>query len=253
MIKRFLGNIKVNLKYYLIEKNGTNIIGKEYINKALSDEEYSNLVMRLYGNQYLKEKYTENPKEQLKVKKRYVELITKYLNPSMKPMNILDAGANKGYLMKAFIDYSDCYNAYGFDILEDKSDIIESDKDIVRNHYLLGSILDIPSFDVKFDIVTCFDVFEHIPINYTDKMVSEMLMLNPKYFVLCISKDAFNDGHITLKGTRFWVKKFHGYRIMTELTKELNRSNEFGEYRFSGIPRNRWNGVPGILFLERIY
>jgi hypothetical protein len=145
-------------------------------------------------------------------------------------------------------------DSFGFDILEDKSRVIEDSVD----NYKLGSILDIPQFNTSFDLVTCIDVFEHIPINYTDKMANELIGLNPKYFVFQISNDVISDGHITIKQTNFWVNKFTkngNYRLMSELTLQLNKTKEKNNealYINTGTPRNKFNAVPGILFFERI-
>lgn len=154
--------------------------------------------------------------------------------------------------MKAFYELG--YEVYGFDILDDKSAICESENDIIRKNYYLGSILDIPKLPKHIDLLTCIDVFEHIPINYIDKMAQELLALAPRYFVFCISKDAISDGHITLKGTGFWVKKFKNYRVMKELTPQLNKIVTINQehYQNTGIPRNGWNKVPGFIFLERV-
>lgn len=150
--------------------------------------------------------------------------------------------------MKAFRELG--YDSYGFDILEDTSEIIDYEKD----NYLLGSILAIPKFNRTFDIVTCMNVFEHIPINFIDTMAEELLKLSPKYFVFEISSDAISDGHITLKKSKFWINKFPGYRLTNELTRSLKQElNLRGEhYQYTGVPRNRWNGVPGIIFMKKV-
>lgn len=103
------------------------------------------------------------------------------------------------------------------------------------------------------DLVTSTDVFEHIPINKVDIMVSELKKLSPKYFVFMISKDMLNDGHITLKNTKWWIRKFRPeYRMMKELNRNLNKT-KLGEeeYCYTGIPRNGFNKVPGVIFLEK--
>lgn len=250
MLKDEIINLSVTVKYWMIQRWKYKAVGNEYINKEMTEEEYQALNERLYGNQYIKEKYIGDEERRLDDKRRVAGLIDKYLNKDKKHYKLCDAGANRGYLMKAFLEIEGRYDVYGFDILENLNEIIDSENDIIRKNYKLGSILDIPKFESNFDIVTSFNVFEHIPINYTDKMVNELLKLNPRYFVLEISKDVFSDGHITLKGTNFWVKKFKGYRVMKELGRELNEKEAW--YRYCGIPRNSWNKCAGIIFLERV-
>lgn len=246
--------LKINIKYYMrlyVGHEYDSVPGHKYINKRITDEEYERLVEELYGNQYLGNKYDDEEKQMI-VKRWLARTIIDNLKITGGGTTICDAGANKGYLMKAFSELG--FEVYGFDILENKECIVESENDIIRNNYYLGSILNIPMLPTSIDVVTCVDVFEHIPMNYCDKMAEQLLGLKPKYFVLGISKDAISDGHITLKGRKWWVKKFKGYRVMDELTNQLNLTLtlEGDHYQNTGIPRNGWNSVPGFLFLERI-
>lgn len=168
----------------------------------------------------------------------------------MKPV-VLDLGANKGYTMLAFLEKH--YDVWGIDILEDKSDIIDSPDNIVREHYILGSVCDMPKFPKKPDIIISINVFEHIPVNKVSKMAIGIEQLGAKYLVFVISKDIMSEGHITLKGTNWWVRKFPHYRLMRELKHSLNqeRFSDNRLYQYSGIPRNGWNKVPGFIFLEK--
>lgn len=200
--------MKYYCKLYFTNKYD-NVVGHKYINKNINESEYSNLMEKLYGNQYLENKYDDE-------KNQMTNIIINILKLEKGGMTICDAGANKGYLMKAFYELG--FDVCGFDILENKECIVESENDIIRKNFYLGSILDIPKLPNNIDVLACVDVFEHIPINHSDKMVSELLKLKPKYFVLGISKDALSDGHITLKGKKWWLKKFKGYRVMDELT-----------------------------------
>lgn len=247
-IYRHYINLRVNIKYYLFQQFKANAVGHEFINHNITEIQYQELLQKLYGNQYLSEKYENNYEERMEGKREFAKLVSNILNPENIPMKICDAGANKGYQMKAFLELG-IYEVYGFDILDDKNLIIESPNDIVRKNYMLGSILNIPKFDVEFDIVISTDVFEHIPLNKIDTMVEQLLKLQPRYFIFQISRDVFNDGHITLKGTRFWISKFKGYRVMKELKPLLRKKAPM--YEYSGVPRNGWNKCPGLIFLER--
>lgn len=243
-------NLRVNLKYFLLQRPKANAIGHEYINKNITDEEYSQLCDKLYGNKYLEQRYEGDYEKYMENKRQLARLVSEVLNPSNRKMKICDAGANKGYLMKAFLEMGGIYETYGFDILDDVSKVVESTNDVVRKNYKLGSVLNIPEFDTEFDIVTCINVFEHIPINKTGIMAQQLLKLRPEYFVFEISRDIFCDGHITLKGTKFWTRKFKGYRVMKELKPILREKLPL--YEYCGVPRNGWNKSPGIVFLEKV-
>lgn len=246
-IKKEVGRLYVNFvyKFKCLRGDYNDIVGHNYINKSISDEEYTNLISQLYGNKYVEDKYTSNYDLQINNKRWFVDLILSVLDIHL----VCDAGANRGYLMEAFSERG--IKAFGFDILDSLDVVLEKH----RMNYKIGSILDIPKFDVEFDLVTSTDVFEHIPINKIDQMVSELKKLKPRYFCFMISKDMLNDGHITLKNTRWWMKKFEPeYKLMNELTKRLKNYVSGGvPYRYTGIPRNGINQVPGIVFLERKY
>lgn len=138
--------------------------------------EYNILMTELYGNKYLQNKYTENEEQILNSKRWLAGIVDTYLNPKKEKLSMCDAGANKGYLMKAFRELG--YDSYGF--------------------------------DKSFDIVTCTNVFEQIPINFIDTMAAE---------------------------------------LTGELKQELSLNGE--HYQYTGVPRNKWNSVPGIIFMEK--
>lgn len=202
MKKTRVNNLIADLKYMFRKEilKQYKAKGYKYINKPLNEEEYKSVMAEIYGNQYLDEKYS-NFESQKSVKDWLVNLI---LNNLSNVSKVLDAGANRGYLMYSFM--SKGIDAYGFDILEDKSRVLPE----CRDNFILGSILNIPKFNINFDLVTCIDVFEHIPINYIDLMAEQLININPKYFVFQISNDVISDGHITIKPSSFWIEKFTG-------------------------------------------
>lgn len=249
-IKKEIKRIVINMLYLYecyIKREYDHIKGHGFINKPMNNEQYEMFIKELYGNKYIEKKYTHDEDIQMEFKRWLVNLI---LN-NLQIKSMCDAGANRGYLMKAF--YEKGIKVCGFDILDNLDEVLPE----MREYYKLGSILDIPDFfkggGASFDLVTSTDVFEHIPINLINTMVIELKKMDPKYFVFMISKDMFNEGHITLKGTNWWVKKFKPeYRMMKELSKNLNKVKLRGEeYRYTGIPRNGFNKVPGIIFLEK--
>lgn len=247
MKKSNIKNAAINLRY-LIKKNllrQYKAKGYKYINKPLSEKEYEMIILEIYGNQYLDSKYHDF-ESQKPAKDWLVDLV---LNNLKNINKVLDAGANRGYLMHSFMSRG--IDAYGFDILEDKSRVLPE----CRNNFKLGSILNIPEFNINFDLVTCIDVFEHIPINYIDLMAEELIKLKSKYLVFQISNDVISDGHITIKPSSFWIKKFTrgGYRLMNELQDKLETTLTHDKselYINIGVPRNNFNAVPGILFFE---
>lgn len=246
-----LKNIGSNVRYFVrghILGKWNGVAGHEYINKPMTDKQFEDLSSSLYGNDYIMDHNYNCENIQIQDKERVVDLVLTML-PDLK--SVCDAGANRGYLMKVFKDRG--LDVYGFDIMEDKSLVLDD----VKASYTIGSILNIPNLGFELGEVECVisvNVFEHIPINKTDRMIAELKKLNPLFMVIGISKDMISPGHITLKRTNWWIKKFEPeYRVMKELKtkfKEYER-NRFPKYCDTGCPRNGFNKCPGIIFLKR--
>lgn len=138
-IFRNIKNVSADMKYYIegyFLGKWNHVLGHQYINKSMTDKEWDGLSKKIYGNQYIQKQYMDTDLE-LIVKGKTADLILSFL-PDIR--SICDAGANRGYLMKAFQDRG--IKASGFDILENKDLVLED----VRDFYRLGSILDIPDF-----------------------------------------------------------------------------------------------------------
>jgi hypothetical protein len=76
-------NFKVNLKYYLqyyLFNKYKNVKGHKYINKAMSEVEYSEFCNSIYGNKYLEDKYNlSQEKNMMKSKRKFAELVNEIL------------------------------------------------------------------------------------------------------------------------------------------------------------------------------
>lgn len=252
-IRNRLSRVKKNLIYdYQTKiKKMYRMVGYEYINKEMKQTQYKELCNALYGNQYLKDKYMDSTELQIEVKRWIVDVIL-YALGTENIHSMCDAGANRGYLMAAFNEKS--IESYGFDILDNKELVIGGQDGFIAKNYKIASIVNGVNFNRVFDLVTCIDVVEHIPVNYSSKMAQTLKNLGAKYIVLQVSCDQLNDGHITLKGTKYWKKLFEPeYHIMKELNPKLNKicTMQGIPYWETGIPANGFNQAPGIIFLEK--
>lgn len=80
--------------------------------------------------------------------------------------------------------------------------------------YLCGGVVDqgeitcLPYENGQFDVVTCFDVMEHIPIDDTEISISELCRVANKAIIVSISnvRDSFGGGtlHINLRDYKEW-------------------------------------------------
>lgn len=140
-IKKEIKNLMINGLYYYrcyVKKEYDYIKGHTFINKPMSDEQYKLFVKELYGNKYVENKYTHDEDVQMESKRWFVNLV---LN-NLQIKSMCDAGANRGYLMKAFSERG--IKVCGFDILDSLDAVLPE----MREHYKIGSILDIPNLCV---------------------------------------------------------------------------------------------------------
>jgi ubiquinone/menaquinone biosynthesis C-methylase UbiE len=90
---------------------------------------------------------------------------------SRNPSNILEVGIGSGFLsflLKNLLKY----------------DYSSLDNNQYYNADYLGSVLDIPFPDNKFDIVCCFEVLEHLPFSFFEKALSELCRVAKKNVII---------------------------------------------------------------------
>ena len=104
-------------------------------------------------------------------------------------------------------------------------------------------VLDLPFFDKRWDLVTAFDVMEHIYPDDVDKALQEMRRVSKRFaFTICYQKAQLEhnglNAHATIMSREDWYKKIGengGNIIGIENSKfrSSHRSNEFisGEWR----------------------
>lgn len=124
----------------------------------------------------------------------------------------LDIGCGLGYLVKEAVEEGvDCY---GIDISE-----YAVKNCIIKDRIKLGSITKIPFDYEAFDVVSAFDVIEHIHPKDTEKAFSEIYRILKKggYLIMttpnpCHVGDWIHDvTHINVRPPKFWnemLKKF---------------------------------------------
>jgi ubiquinone/menaquinone biosynthesis C-methylase UbiE len=104
-------------------------------------------------------------------------------------------------------------------------------------------VLDLPFFDKRWDLVTAFDVMEHIYPDDVDKALQEMRRVSKRFaYTICFKKAQLEhkglNAHATIMSRADWYKKIDengGDIIAIENSKfrSSHRSNEFisGEWR----------------------
>ena len=144
--------------------------------------------------------------------------------------------------------------AYGIDLSEYA---IAHVPPSIKPYVKVGNVLDIDYPDESFDIVLCSEVLEHLPVDYVDRAIEELLRVTSGTLVLTMPSIGPNEfgpphglcfpsvglvdlvppdkldldkdgrpwgGHITLASFNWWTEKLarHGLVRLGELEKKLN-------------------------------
>ena len=115
------------------------------------------------------------------------KLVSKYIK---KGSLILDVGCWSGQLLRALKSERKNFHYFGIDVNKDAIGYIT--KVEPEGNFKLASALDIPYKDKYFDIITLFDVLEHIPKKAEMRCLKEIRRVIKKDGVLLISTPADN-------------------------------------------------------------
>jgi ubiquinone/menaquinone biosynthesis C-methylase UbiE len=136
--------------------------------------------------------------------------------------SLLDIGCGRGELMSDARSLG-FKKVMGVEVVS----YLINNKDVIY-----GSITDIPFEDNEFDYVTCTDVMEHIPEEYTLDALNELKRVAAKGVIMVIANFPAHRGedilHINIKPYKEWdriIKEvFEGYNV-----KWLNKKGNISE------------------------
>lgn len=107
----------------------------------------------------------------------------------------------------------------------------------------LASIDSLPEEDNSFDLVTCFEVMEHIPEEYVDKVLSELYRVSREYVIMTLAYEGYRDPqagsdsdstHCTMKPGDWWIEKLSRYEIDYDLMFVLSNDPRSSRMGWSG-------------------
>lgn len=144
----------------------------------------------------------------------------KYIKYFLKKNEIkwLDIGCGLGYFVKEAVEEGvDCY---GIDISE-----YAVKNAIIKDRIKLGSITNIPFGDETFDVVSAFDVIEHIHPKDTEKAFSEIYRVLKKggYLIMTTPNPCHigdwirDDTHINVRPPKFWNEMLKKFRFNVKM------------------------------------
>lgn len=118
-----------------------------------------------------------------------------------KPKTVFDAGCAKGFLVEALRERN--VEAYGRDFSEYA---IGDIPDTLRPFCTLGSIAD--SVEGQYDLITCIDVLEHMPVDESEKAIANLCNAAP-LILFSSSLDEFSEpSHVNVRTPLHWLKLF---------------------------------------------
>jgi ubiquinone/menaquinone biosynthesis C-methylase UbiE len=168
----------------------------------------------------------------------YFQKTAKHILDKFAPSSVLDVGCAKGYLVKALNELK--VNTYGIDpseyaLTEAHPDIIE------RLAHGIAQSLSID--DNAFDIVTCFDVLEHIPEKDIPQVLQELFRVSKQWVVLrVVTKQLPDDvdaNHATIHDKDWWIEKIKESGGIVEPTENYVNASVW------------WFNVPEFLIVAR--
>lgn len=136
----------------------------------------------------------------------YFQRTAAHIVGKFNPERTLDVGCAKGFLVKALDELG--VDAYGIDpstyaVSNDHPDIAEKIQQEIAQS--------IPYPDDTFDVVTCFDVLEHIPAREVPKTLKELLRVSKQWVVLrVVTREVEGDidsSHETIRDKDWWAEK----------------------------------------------
>lgn len=154
----------------------------------------------------------------------YFQRTARHIVDLFKPKRTLDVGCAKGYLVKGLDELG--VDAFGID--PSIYAVTEAHPDI-QDKIELEIAQSIPYPNNTFDVVTCFDVLEHIPARDVHKTLKEMLRVSKKWVLLrVVTREVENDkdsSHETIRDKDWWNKKIEKADGVVENTeKYVDRS-----------------------------
>ena len=136
----------------------------------------------------------------------YFQQTARHIMDKFNPERTLDVGCAKGFLVKALSEMA--VDAYGID--PSVYAVSNAHPDIAEK-INLEAAQSIPYPDDTFDVVTCFDVLEHIPAREVPKTLKEMLRVSKQWVILrMVTQEVEGDldsSHETIRDKDWWTEK----------------------------------------------
>ena len=168
--------------------------------------------MKFY-DAYNAEYYSERTRKSKKHMMKYL----KFLRKRSSSLKMLDVGCGEGHYVRDAIEEG--IDAYGIDV---SSYALENALAEVKDRITFGSITKIPFGDEEFDLMTAFDVIEHIHPKDTLNAIAEIRRVLKPDGIVIITTPSSNFGawvsdltHINVRPPKFWklILEEHDFKV----------------------------------------
>jgi len=136
----------------------------------------------------------------------YFQKTARHIVDKFKPERTLDVGCAKGFLVKGLDELG--VDAYGID---PSAYAVSNAHPVVADKIQQEVAQSIPYPDDTFDVVTCFDVLEHIPAREVPRTLKELLRVSKQWVVLrMVTHEVEGDidsSHETIRDKDWWTEK----------------------------------------------
>ena len=138
------------------------------------------------------------------IHEQVVELIR-----SRNPKRVLDVGCAMGFIVQRLMEKG--IDAYGVDI---SNYAISRAPEEVKPYLQVASAHDLPFPSQSFDLIYCASVLEHIPEDFTDKVIAEFKRVAKRAILGIAYKDPYSTldahgdiSHVNIKDEPWWREK----------------------------------------------
>ncbi|MCL4392895.1 glycosyltransferase [Patescibacteria group bacterium] len=142
----------------------------------------------------------------------YFNNLSDQIISEVKPKTVMDVGCAKGFLVSLLRDKG--VEAFGIEVSEYALSSVRND---IKKYCKQVSILedgDIKSLG-RYDLVTCIEVLEHLPDEFAEDAVSNLIKLSDNILFSSTPDDYEEESHVNIKSPQYWVALFNkfGYYI----------------------------------------
>lgn len=124
-----------------------------------------------------------------------------FIERTIKPQRVLDAGCAKGFLVEALRDRG--IDAFGVDISEYAISEVRPD---IRSFCRVGSLVD--PLPERYDLITCIEVVEHLTEEEARRAIANICQSTSDVLFSSSPDDFDEPTHVTVRPRSYWVDRF---------------------------------------------